>query len=211
MNIAGPFIRRPVMTTLVMAAILVFGIVAYRQLPVNDLPAVDYPTISVNASLPGASPQTMASSVATPLEKQFSAIAGIDQITSSSVQGSTSITLQFALERDIDAAAADVQAAIAQGQRNLPRDVLPPSYRKVDPSASPILLYALTSPTVALPTLDDYGQVLIGQRLSTVSGVAQVQVYGSQKYAVRVQLDPQSLSARRVGIDEVASAIVTGN
>jgi HAE1 family hydrophobic/amphiphilic exporter-1 len=199
------------MTTLVMAAIMVFGIVAYRQLPVNDLPTVDYPTISVSASLPGASPQTMAAAVATPLEKQFSAIAGIDQITSTSLQGSTQVTLQFALERDIDAAAADVQAAIAQAQRTLPRDVLPPSYRKVDPSSAPIALYALTSATVPLPQLDDYGQVLIGQRLSTVSGVAQVQVYGSQKYAVRVQLDPQALSSRRVGIDEVVQAIGTGN
>ena len=211
MNIAAPFIRRPVMTTLVMAAILVFGIVAYRQLPVNDLPTVDYPTISVSASLPGASPQTMAAAVATPLEKQFSAIAGIDQITSTSLQGSTQVTLQFALERDIDAAAADVQAAIAQAQRTLPRDVLPPSYRKVDPSSAPIALYALTSATVPLPQLDDYGQVLIGQRLSTITGVAQVQVYGSQKYAVRVQLDPQALAARRVGIDEVVQAIGSGN
>ncbi len=211
MNIAEPFIRRPVMTTLVMSAVLVFGLVAYRQLPVSDLPTVDYPTISVSANLPGASPETMASAVATPLEKQFSTIAGLDQITSTSFQGSTQVTLQFVLDRNIDAAAADVQAAIAQAQRTLPRDVLPPSYQKVDPSGSPILVYMLTSPTVPLQQLDDYGQVLIGQRLSTVSGVAQVQVFGSQKYAVRVQLDPQALQARKVGIDEVSSAIGSGN
>jgi HAE1 family hydrophobic/amphiphilic exporter-1 len=211
MNIAEPFIRRPVMTTLVMSGILVFGLAAYRKLPVADLPSVDYPTISVSASLPGASPETMASSVATPLEKQFSTIAGLDALTSSSGQGTTSITLQFSLDRDIDAAAADVQAALAQAQRNLPREMVPPSYSKVDPSASPIVYYALTSTSLPLSTLDEYGQTLIAQRLSTVTGVAQVQVYGSQKYAVRVQLDPQALAARRIGLDEVVAAIDRGN
>lgn len=211
MNLSAPWISRPVMTTLVMAGLLVFGISSYTRLPVADLPTVDYPTVSVSASLSGASPETMAASVATPLEKQFSTIAGLDAITSTSQQGSTNITLQFALDRDVDAAAADVQAAIAQAQRTLPRDVLPPSYRKVDPSAAPILLYALTSPTLPLSTLDDYGQTLIGQRLSTVSGVAQVQVLGSQKYAVRVQLDPQALAARGIGVDEVVTAIDNGN
>ena len=211
MNIAEPFIRRPVMTTLVMAGVLVFGLAAYRKLPVSDLPSVDYPTISVNASLPGASPETMASSVATPLEKQFSTIAGLDALTSSSGQGSTSITLQFSLDRDIDAAAADVQAALAQAQRRLPREMVPPSYSKVDPSASPIMYYALSSASLPLSTLDEYGQTLIAQRLSTVEGVAQVLVFGSQKYAVRVQLDPQALAARRIGIDEVTRAIDEGN
>jgi HAE1 family hydrophobic/amphiphilic exporter-1 len=211
MNIAELFIRRPVMTTLVMAGILVFGLAAYRNLPVSDLPSIDYPTISVNASLPGASPETMASSVATPLEKQFSTIAGLDALTSTSGQGSTSITLQFALDRNIDAAAQDVQAAIAQTLRSLPQDLVAPSYSKVDPSSSPILYYALTTATLPLSTLDEFGQTTIAQRLSTVEGVAQVQVYGSQKYAVRIQLDPQALAARRIGLDEITRAVATGN
>ena len=146
MNVTGLFIRRPVMTTLVMAGILIFGIVAYRLLPVSDLPAVDYPTVSVSASLPGASPETMASSVATPLEKQFSTIPGVEAMTSSSSQGNASVTLQFALSRDIDAAAQDVQSAISKTLRTLPQGMLPPSYQKVDPSASPILYYAMRSP-----------------------------------------------------------------
>jgi HAE1 family hydrophobic/amphiphilic exporter-1 len=210
-NLSAPWISRPVMTTLIMGGLLVFGIAAYRNLAVADLPTVDYPTISVSASLPGASPETMAASVATPLEKQFSTIAGLDAITSSSLQGSTNITLQFDLSRDVDAAAADVQAAITQTQRTLPSTLLPPSFRKVDPSAAPIILYALTSPTLPLSTLDEYGENEISQQLSTVSGVAQVAVYGSQKYAVRVQLDPQALAARKVGIDQVATAITNGN
>ena len=210
-SLSAPWISRPVMTTLVMGGILVFGIAAYRQLPVADLPSVDYPTISVNASLPGASPQTMAASVATPLEKQFSTIAGLDAITSSSLQGSVGITLQFALNRDIDAAAADVQAAITQTSRSLPQGMLPPSYRKVDPSAASILLYSVTSSTLPLSTIDEFAETTISQQLSTVSGVAQVQVYGSQKYAVRIQLDPQALAARKIGIDQVAAAVGTGN
>ena len=211
MNIAEPFIRRPVMTTLVSAGVLIFGTIAYRLLPVSDLPTVDYPTVSVSASLPGASPETMASAVATPLEKQFSTIPGLDVMTSQSGLGSTSITLQFTLNRNIDAAAADVQAAISQTLRQLPQGMLPPSYRKVDPSSSPIVYYALTSATMPLSALDHYGQTFIGQRLSTVDGVAQVQVYGSQKYAVRIQLDPQKLQAWKIGIDEVVDAINTGN
>jgi HAE1 family hydrophobic/amphiphilic exporter-1 len=199
------------MTTLVMAAILLFGVLGYRQLPVNDLPSVDYPTINVSASLPGASPETMASAVATPLEKQFSTIAGVDAITSASAQGSSSITLQFALSRDIDAAAQDVQAAISKSLRQLPQGMLPPSYQKVNPADSPILFLALTSATLPLSALDDYGQHFLAQRIATVSGVAQVQVYGSQKYAVRVQLDPNALATRGIGIDEVASAIDAGN
>jgi hydrophobic/amphiphilic exporter-1 (mainly G- bacteria), HAE1 family len=211
MNIAEPFIRRPVMTTLVMVAILLSGLVAYQLLPVSDLPAVDYPTVSVNASLPGGSPETMASSVATPLERQFTTIAGLDVMTSSSGQGTTSITLQFALDRNIDAAAADVQAAIAQTLGRLPRGIVPPSYSKVDPAAQPIFYLTLTSPSLSLSTLDDYGETTIAQRLSTLDGVAQVQVYGSQKYAVRVQLDPQSLAARRIGVDEVVQSISDAN
>ena len=211
MNISAPWIKRPVMTTLVMGGILVFGVTSYRKLAVADLPTVDYPTISVNASLSGASPETMAASVATPLEKQFSTIAGLDAITSSSQQGGTSITLQFGLDRDIDAAAADVQAAIAQTQRSLPRDLLPPSYRKVDPSASSILVFAVTSPTLSLSAIDEFAETTISQQLSTIAGVAQVQVFGAQKYAVRIQLDPQALAARKIGIDDIVTAINNGN
>src|SRR5215217_6586538 len=191
MNFTELFIRRPVMTTLVMAGVLIFGLLAYRQLPVSDLP-VDYPTISVSASLSGASPETMASSVATPLEKQFSTIPGVETMTSTSTQGSTSISLQFALSRNIDAAAQDVQAAISQAQRQLPRDVLPPSFNKVDPSSSPILYYALRTTTLPLPQLNEYAETFLAQRLSTIDGVAQVQVFGSMKYAVRIQIDPRS-------------------
>ncbi|MDQ3138245.1 MAG: efflux RND transporter permease subunit [Gemmatimonadota bacterium] len=211
MNFTGLFIRRPVMTTLVMAGILIFGLVAYRELPVSDLPAVDYPSISVTASLPGASPETMAASVATPLEKQFSTIPGIETMTSTSSQGSTQISLQFALSRDIDAAAQDVQAAISQGQRQLPQDILPPSFRKVDPSSQPILYYALRTTTLPLPQLNEFAETFLSQRLSTIDGVAQVQIYGSQKFAVRIQLDPQQLAARSLGVDEVATAVQNGN
>src|SRR5881296_1628134 len=211
MNISALFIRRPVMTTLVMMGILVFGLMAYRLLPVSDLPNVDFPTITVNASLPGASPETMASAVATPLEKQFSTIAGLDQMTSTSNLGTTSITLQFTLDRDIDAAAQDVQAAISKTLRQLPSTILPPTYQKVNPADSPIVYYALSSHTLSLSALDEYAETFIAQRLSTVSGVAQVQVYGAAKYAVRVQLDPKALATRGIGIDEVADGIAAGN
>jgi HAE1 family hydrophobic/amphiphilic exporter-1 len=207
MSFSALFIRRPVMTILLMLGILVFGIATYRRLPISDLPSVDYPTITVSASLAGASPSTMAAAVATPLEKQFSTIAGIDNMTSSSSLGSTRITLQFSLDRDIDAAAQDVQAAIAKTLRQLPQGINPPSYQKSNPAASPILFFALTSPTLSLPALDEIGESMIAQRLSMVSGVAQVQVYGSAKYAVRVQLDPTALAYRKLGIDEVATAI----
>ena len=207
MSISETFIRRPVMTTLVMTGIMVFGVAAYDRLPVNDLPTIDFPTISVSANLPGASPETMAAAVATPLEKQFSTIAGIDNMSSSSGLGSTNITLQFSLERDIDGAAQDVQAAIAQTQRQLPQDILPPSYSKSNPADQPILYYALTSKVLPLSQLDELAQTNLAQRISTVSGVAQVSVYGSQKYAVRIQLDPRELARRGIGIDEVASAV----
>jgi HAE1 family hydrophobic/amphiphilic exporter-1 len=199
------------MTTLVMIGILFFGVVSYQRLPVSDLPSVDFPTISVSASLPGGSPETMASAVATPLEKQFSTIAGIDNMTSTSQLGSTSITIQFALDRDIDAAAQDVQAAISQTLRRLPLGILPPSYRKVNPADSPILYLALTSNTMPLSQLDEYGETVMAQRISMTPGIAQVVVYGSQKYAVRVQLDPTSLANRGIGIDEVATAINAQN
>jgi HAE1 family hydrophobic/amphiphilic exporter-1 len=211
MSISELFIKRPIMTTLVMMGILLFGIMAYRSLPVSDLPNVDFPTITVNASLPGASPETMASAVATPLEKQFSTIAGLDQMTSTSNLGSTSITLQFTLDRDIDAAAQDVQAAISKTLRQLPTGILPPTYQKVNPADSPIVYYALSSGTLSLSALDAYAETFIAQRLSTVSGVAQVQVYGAAKYAVRVQLDPKALATRGLGIDEVAAGIDAAN
>jgi HAE1 family hydrophobic/amphiphilic exporter-1 len=211
MSISAPFIHRPVATTLVMAGILLFGVLGYGQLAVSDLPNVDYPVINVRASLPGASPETMASAVATPLEKQFSTIAGLDAMSSSSSLGSTNITLQFTLERDIDTAAQDVQAAIAQTLRRLPQGIDPPSYGKSNPADSPILYFALTSDQLPLRALDEYAQSFLAQRISTVSGVAQVNVFGSQKYAVRIQLDPQALASRGVGIDQVASAIGSGN
>ncbi len=205
------FIRRPVMTALVMIGILFFGAVSYTRLAVSDLPTVDFPTIQVNANLPGASPETMAAAVATPMEKQFSTIAGIDNMTSSSGLGSTSITIQFSLDRSIDAAAQDVQAAISQTLRSLPLGILPPSYRKVNPADQPILYLTLTSKTMPLSQLDEYGETFMAQRISMVPGIAQVQVYGGQKYAVRVQLDPTSLANRGIGIDEVSSAIGSQN
>jgi HAE1 family hydrophobic/amphiphilic exporter-1 len=212
MNISETFIRRPVMTTLVMIAILLFGAMAYRQLPVSDLPNVDFPTIQVNAGLPGASPETMASAVATPLERQFSTIAGLDSMTSASSLGGTSITLQFNLSRDIDAAAQDVQSAIAAAQRQLPPNMpSPPSYNKVNPADQPVFYLALHSETMPLYQLDEYGETMMAQRLSTIPGVAQVNVFGAQKYAVRVQLDPQQLATRGVGIDEVVNAIRASN
>jgi hydrophobic/amphiphilic exporter-1 (mainly G- bacteria), HAE1 family len=211
LNLSEPFVRRPVMTVLLMSGILLFGILGYRLLPVSDLPNVDYPVISVNAGLPGASPETMASAVATPLEKQFSTIAGLDAMTSTSSQGATSITLQFNLDRNIDGAALDVQAAIAKTLRSLPSGIVPPSYQKVNPADSPILYLALMSTTLPLSALDEYAETYLAQRISMVQGVAQVSVFGSQKYAVRIQLEPQALTARGIGIDEVTAAISDGN
>ncbi|MFZ3211757.1 MAG: efflux RND transporter permease subunit [Terriglobales bacterium] len=212
MNLAELFIKRPVMTTLVMAAILLFGIMGYRLLPVSDLPNVDFPTILVSATLPGATPETMASAVALPLEKQFSTIAGVDNMTSVSAQGASSITLQFALDRNIDAAAQDVQSMISKAATNLPQNMpTPPSYQKVNPADQPILYLALSSPTLRLSDVDEYAETLMAQRISMVSGVAQVQVYGSQKYAVHVQLDPRALAYRQLGIDEVENAVENGN
>ncbi|HOB75800.1 MAG TPA: efflux RND transporter permease subunit [Phycisphaerae bacterium] len=206
------FIQRPVMTTLVMAGILVFGVMAFRNLPVSDLPNVDFPTVEVSASLPGADPDTMASSVATPLEREFSLIAGVEAMSSVSMQGSTRITLTFDMARDIDAAAQDVQAAIARAERRLPRDMPnPPSYQKVNPADQPILYLALMSDTMPTYQLHEYAETMLAQRISMVSGVAQVQIYGAQKYAVRVQVDPQKLAARGIGIDEVVGAIQQAN
>jgi hydrophobic/amphiphilic exporter-1 (mainly G- bacteria), HAE1 family len=212
MNIVEPFIRRPVMTTLVMFAILLFGILGYRSLAVSDLPNVDYPTIQVSAGLPGANPDTMASAVATPLEKQFSTIAGIDSMTSSSSMGGSQITLQFDLSRNIDAAAQDVQAAIARAAPQLPPTMpTPPTYNKVNPADQPIMYMALGSQTLPLYVVDKYAETLLAQRISMVKGVAQVQVYGSQKYAVRIELDPQAMASRQIGIDQVESAVQNAN
>ncbi len=212
MNIAQLFVRRPVMTVLVMTGIMIFGIVGYRLLPVNALPNVDFPTIQVQASLPGANPETMSSAVATPLEKQFSTIAGVDSMTSVSTSGQITITLQFSLDRNIDAAAQDVQSAIAAAARQLPSSLPnPPTLRKVNPADFAILLLALTSETQPLSVVDDYGENLLAQRLSTISGVAQVQVYGSQQYAVRVQLDPNRLAARGIALTDVETAIGNAN
>src|SRR6266513_397735 len=212
MNVAEIFIRRPVMTTLVMFGILMFGVMGYRLLPVSDLPNVDFPTIQVSASLPGATPETMASAVAMPLEKQFSTIAGVDSMTSSSSTGSTQITLQFNLSRSLDAAAQDVQSMIAKAARDLPQNLpSPPSYQKVNPADAPILYLSLSSPTLRLSDVDEYAETLIAQRISMVNGVAQVSVFGAQKYAVHAKLDPKALASRQIGIDDVTTAIQNGN
>jgi len=200
------------MTVLVMMGILIFGIAGYRLLPVSTLPNVDFPTIQVTAELPGASPETMASAVATVLERQFSTIAGIDEMSSVSSLGTTKITIQFALDRDIDAAAQDVNSAIASAARQLPATMpAPPSFRKVNPADFAIYYLALTSDAFPLSTVDEYAETNLAQRISTVSGVAQVQVFGQQKYAVRVQVDPNALAARGVGINEVEQAVAQAN
>ncbi len=200
------------MTTLVMIGLLVFGVMAYRILPVSDLPNVDFPTIQVTARLPGANPDNMAASVATPLEREFSTIAGIDSMSSSSTLGITRITIQFNLDRSIDAAAQDVQSAIAKAARKLPPDMpTPPTYQKVNPADSPVFYLALSSPTLPLSAVNEYADTMIAQRISMLSGVAQVSVYGAKKYAVRVQLDPKAMASREIGIDEVAKAISQGN
>ena len=212
MNISEFFIRRPVFTTLFIAIIVMFGLFGYRLLPVNVLPQIDYPTIQVSVSLPGASADTMASSVALLLEKQFSTIADIDSMNSVSSSGSTQITLQFSLDRDIDAAAQDVQSAISLSLKQLPDDLpSPPSYRKVNPADAPIFYIYLTSDTMPLSDVDYYAETIVAERLSMLSGVVQVRVYGSQSYAVRIQLDPIALTAQGLGINEISSLISSNN
>jgi len=212
MNISEFCIRHPVATTLMSAAMVMGGIFAYLFLPVAALPRTEFPTINVSASLPGASPDTMANAVATPLIKQFSTIAGIDSISATSAQGATSVAIQFNLNRDIDSAAADVQSAIARVQRQLPSEMSePPSYRKVNPADAPILILTLRSEIAPLPEMDAFAQQVISPALSTIDGVAQVQIFGSQKYAVRVQLDPDALAARGIGVDEIHAAISAAN
>src|SRR5216684_6202888 len=212
MNFSETFIKRPIATSLLMAAIALFGLVAYRSLPVSDLPNVDFPTLLVTAQLPGASPETMGASVATPLENQFSMIAGLESMTSVNSLGSTQITLEFDLNRSLDGAAVDVQGAITQAARLLPQGMpTPPTFTKVNPADQPILYLALTSKTVPLWTLDEYGETRIAQRVSQVSGVAQVQVLGAQKYAVHAQMDPHKLASRQIGVNEVETALRSWN
>jgi HAE1 family hydrophobic/amphiphilic exporter-1 len=211
-NLSEVFIRRPIATSLLMAAIALFGVVAYRALPVSDLPQVDYPTLNVNASLPGGDPSTMASSVASPLERQFTTIAGLDSMVSRSSSGGTNITLQFDLNRDIDSATVDVQTAISAVMPLLPAGMpSPPSFRKNNPNDQPIITLNLTSATLPMSTLDDFAENMIAPRISMVSGVSQVQVQGAQKYAVRVQLDPDKLHSQKIGINEVDQAVQNWN
>src|ERR1700690_2316183 len=212
MNLSEPFIQRPIATSLLMAAIALFGTVAYRALPVSDLPNVDFPTLQVTASLPGASPETMASAVATPLENQFSPIVGLIAMTPVNSLGSTLITLEFDLNRSLDGAAVDTQAAITQASKLLPNNMpTPPTFTKVNPADQPIIFVALTSKMVPLYTLDEYAETRLAQRISTISGVAQVQVLGAQKYAVHVQMDPHALASRQVGINEIQTALTNWN
>src|SRR5688572_6502035 len=209
MHVSKLFIERPIMTTLVTFAILLFGIVGYRALPVAALPSVDYPTIQVVATQPGANPETMASAIATPLEREFSTIAGVRSISSSNTQSVSTITIQFALDRDVDAAAQDVQSAISQAI--LPPMPRPPTYAKQNPSEQPILYFALNSSTLPLYAVNEYAETALAQRISTVSGVSRVQIFGAQKYAVRIQADPDKLAAHQVGIDEVQTAVQQSN
>ena len=212
MNLPALCIHRPVMTTSVTVAIVLVGLVGYLFLPVAALPKVDYPTISVSIAMPGASPTTMAASIATPLEREFAAIAGVDSITSVSGLGVGRITVQFNLNRNIDAAAQDIQAAIANASRKLPAEMTaPPNYRKVNPTDTPVMSLTLKSATVPMSTINEYVEINIGQRVSTLPGVAQVFTYGSQKYAVRVQVDPNLLAMRGIGLDEVQKALAAAS
>ncbi len=212
MNISEPFIRRPIATSLIMLGIALFGVLAYRTLPVSDLPNVDFPTVNVSASLPGGDPATMASGVASPLERQFTTIAGLDEMTSASSAGGTNVTLQFDLSRDIDSAAVDVQTAIAAVMPLLPAGMpAPPAFKKVNPADQPVIYIGLVSRTVPMSALDDYAQNIIAPRYSMVNGVAQVQVFGSQKFAVRVQVDPERLWAHQLGLNEVEQALQNWN
>src|SRR5665213_3145220 len=212
MNLTAIFIRRPVMTALLMMAILIFGVQGYRSLPVSDLPNIDFPTMQIQANLPGASPETMASSVAAPLERQFSTIAGVTNMTSQSTRGASWITIQFSLDRNIDAAAQDVQNAISAVTRKLPPNMpAPPSIQKVNPTDQPIIQLALSSTSLPITTVDDYAETLIGPAISTIDGVAQVTIQGQSKYAVRVQLDPNMLMNRGIALEDVQNALGNHN
>ncbi|MBF0154267.1 MAG: efflux RND transporter permease subunit [Magnetococcales bacterium] len=212
MNLSLFFVRRPVTTVLIMVGWLIFGVLSYFMLSVSALPNVDFPTVQVSAGLSGTSPETMAAAVASPLEKQFAAIAGLDSMNSTSSLGRTQITLQFALNRNIDGASQDVLSAISQAQRNLPPNMSqPPSYRKVNPADMPIFYMAVTSDTLPLTAVNEYADTALAQRISMIDGVAQVTIFGSQKYALRIKLDPNALAAREIGLDEVQKAIDGGN
>ena len=200
------------MTALVMMGILLFGVAGYRSLPVSDLPNIDFPTLQVQAALPGASPETMAASVATPLERQFSTVSGLDSMTSSSVRGNIGITMQFVLDRNIDAASQDVQSAISAVIRRLPPNMpAPPSVQKVNPADQPILFMGLNSQTVSPRIVNEYAETLIAPAISSINGVSQVNIFGTAKFAVHVQLDPSKLAARGIGIDEVETSIASHN
>src|SRR5580658_2517243 len=201
-------IRRPVMTTLLMLAFVIFGLFGYRLLPVAAIPRVDFPTIVVAAQLPGASPESMASSVATPLERQFSTIAGLNSMISTSGQGITSITMQFDLDRNIDGAALDVQSAMTTAAKRLPVQMtIPPSFIKVNPADFPVIFLNLSSDTVPIADVDEFAETKIGQRLSTIGGVAQVLIFGQQHHAVRVQANPEALAAKGMTLDDLMSAV----
>src|SRR5579871_3771965 len=210
MRISEPFIRRPIATSLLMMGILLLGVVAYPMLPVAPLPQVDFPTVQVSAKLPGASPETMASSVAQPLEYQFAAIPGVSQLTSSSVLGATQITVQFQLNRNIDAAAQDIQSAIDAAGGQLPKNLpSPPSYKKVNPADSPILVMSVHSDVLPLTVVDDYAENILSQQISRIPGISQVSIGGQQKPAIRVQIDPTKLAALGLQMEDVASVIST--
>src|SRR5450631_964697 len=212
MNISEVCIRRPVLTTLLTASLIVFGVFAYRLLPVAALPAVDFPTIQITAQLPGASPETMAASVASPIERQLSTIAGISSMSSSSALGTTQIVVQFDLGRNIDGAALDVQTALATAARLLPIEMTtPPSFRKVNPGDFPVLYVSMRSDTIPLSTIDDYAETVVAPQISQLPGVAQVQVYGAQKFAVRVQVDPVAAAARNISLDDIRSVVAKAN
>jgi len=210
MNLSEPFIRRPVMTAVLTLSVVLFGALCYQQLPVNDLPAVDYPVIQVGVAYPGASPETMANNIATPLERQFMQINGLEVVTSTSNQGYTSITLQFALEKSIDAAATDVQTAINRATGSLPIDLpSPPTFTKTNPNDQPIMYIGLTSNSVTAGQVYDYGSTQIGQRISILPGVSRVDVYGT-KSAVRIKADPSAMAARGITVDDLANAVRNG-
>src|SRR6476659_1676305 len=212
MSLSETCIRRPVLTTLITASIIVFGAFAYRLLSVAALPAVDFPTIQITATLPGASAETMAASVAAPIERQLSTIAGITSLTSSSSLGITSITIQFDLNRNIDGAALDVQTALSVAQRRLPIEMTtPPSFRKVNPGDFPILFISLISQTMPLSKVDEYAQLVLAQQISQLPGVAQVLVFGSQKFAVRVQVDPVASAARNISLEDIRTVLAKAN
>ena len=202
MNISQTFIERPIATSLLMAAIALFGVVAYRSLPISDLPSVEFPSIYVGASLPGGDPVTMAASVASPLERQFTTIAGVDEMTSSSGTGNTNVTLTFDLNRDIDSAITDVQTAISAAMPLLPPTLTaPPSFRKMNPADMPIMQINLTSDSLDMTKVDEYAEDILAPRISMVTGVSQVNVQGGAKYAVRVQVDPEKMEAQKIGIN----------